>query len=452
MRDMSMKEYDLIVIGAGPGGYVAAERAGDQGLSVLLVEQAELGGVCTNEGCIPTKALLNAAKHLAHGKEADKYGVHFENPRFDLSEAMAWKNETVETLRNGIAFLMKKSKVEVVPGRAECPERGVVLAAGERYRYKNLIVATGSSAFVPPIPGADGPKVVTNREILQIEEIPQRLTIIGGGVIGIEFACFFSAIGTKVTVVEMLDEIIPLMDADFSKLMRRALPDVEFRLSAKVTGIDGGSVTFEQDGKTDHTEGDLVLMSVGRRPNTAGLEELGLDIGRQGIAVNETMQTNLPGVYAAGDVTGKSLLAHSASRMGEVAVDSITGGRQIMRYGAIPWAVYTFPEAAGCGLTEEEAAKAGHQVITGEAQMRANGRFLAEYGKRAPGLCKVVADAETGVLLGVHMLGDSCSEIIYGAAAMIEAELRIRDIKEIVFPHPSVSEIIKDAVWAMTHT
>ncbi|GAK58112.1 dihydrolipoyl dehydrogenase [Candidatus Vecturithrix granuli] len=441
--------YDVMIVGAGPGGYIAAERAGARGKSVLLIEKAHLGGVCTNEGCIPTKSLLNSAKQYVHGMEAAKFGVHFDCARFDLAEAMTWKQDVIETLRKGIAFLMKKHKVEVVTGEAQFLDRQTVSVNGNTYQGKNLIIATGSSSLVPPIPGVDSSQVVTNREILQITELPKSLIIVGGGYIGMEFASFFSSVGVEVHVIEMMDEIVPMMDMEFARLLRKSIDKVSYHLGAKVEAIQGNTVTFSSKGKSTALQADLILMSVGRRPNVQGLEHLRLDIRRQGIKVNEQMQTNLPGVYAIGDVNGESLLAHSASRMAEVAVNTICGQRDRMRYHAIPWVVYTLPEVAGCGLTEQEAQKQGFPVKTATMQMRANGRFLAEYGKRAPGMCKVVVDADTNVLKGVHLFGAACSEMIYGAAAMIEAELRVQDIQQIIFPHPTVSEVIRDTLWEL---
>ena len=441
--------YDIIVVGAGPGGYIAAERAGARGKSVLLIEKSHLGGVCTNEGCIPTKSLLNSAKQYVHGLEAGKFGVHFDRAQFHLGEAMAWKQDVIETLRKGIAYLMKKYGVEVITGEAEFLDRQTVRVNGLMYQGKHLIIATGSSATVPPIPGADSPHVLTNREILQIAELPEKLVIIGGGYIGMEFASFSSNVGVDVHVIEMMDEIVPMMDGEFAKTLRKSMPNVTYHLGAKVEKIAGKEIFFSLRGKTESLYADIVLMSVGRRPNVQRLEKLGLDIRPQGIKVNEQMQTNLPGVYAIGDVNGKSLLAHSASRMGEVAVHTICSQPDRMRYQAIPWVVYTLPEVAGCGLTEQEARQQDMHVKTATVQMRANGRFLAEYGKQSPGLCKVVIDADTNILKGVHLLGANCSEMIYGVAAMLEAELRVQDIQEIIFPHPTVSEIIKDAIWEL---
>jgi dihydrolipoamide dehydrogenase len=325
---------------------------------------------------------------------------------------------------------------------------------GTTYTGDYLIIATGSSPVVPPISGASLPHVVTSNEILAIEKLPASLAIIGGGVIGVEFASFFSSVGVKVSIVEMMDEILPMMDSEFAKLMRREMKEVDFQLGCRVTEITESGVTYtDAKGKEQKLSADMVLLSVGRRPNTQGMEALGLDISRTGIIVDDTLRTNVPHIYAVGDVNGKSLLAHSASRMAEVVVSNLFGnGGQNMRYHAIPWAVYGIPEGAGCGLTETEAKRKNRNIVSATTQMRSNGRFLAEHGKRAAGLCKVVADAETKVILGIHFLGPYSSEMIYGAAAIIEAELRIKDVKEIVFPHPSVSEIIKDTLFAIEHT
>ncbi len=442
-----MQKYDLIVVGAGPGGYVAAQRAGELGKKVLLVEKENLGGVCTNRGCIPTKSLLNSAKQYLHAKEAQKFGVHCQDVSFNLSEAMKWKMETIETLRGGIAFLMKSNKVDVVFGEAVFEDNHHIKVKEAVYETDYIILATGSSPFIPPIEGSRGANVVTSDEILELKEIPQKLAVIGGGVIGIEFASFFSLLGTKVDVIEMMPEILPMMDGEFSKILRREMKAVDFHLGCKVTKVlENGVVFLNAKGEEENVECDLVLMSVGRRANIAGLEPLNLHVERGAVVVDETMQTNVSNIYAIGDLNAKSQLAHSASRMADVAVDNIFGkSSQVMRYNAIPWAVYGSPEAAGCGLTESAAKALGKQVKAATVQMRANGRFLAENGKRAIGLVKVVADSETGAVLGVHLLGPYSSEMIWGASALIEAELRVQDVAEVVFPHPSVSELIKDA-------
>ncbi|MDK2963408.1 MAG: dihydrolipoamide dehydrogenase [Verrucomicrobiota bacterium] len=446
-------EYDIIIIGAGPGGYVMAERAGHLGKKVLLIEKEYLGGVCLNWGCIPTKTLLNSAKHYVHAKEAPNFGVTTGDVQFDLTKAMAWKTEVIETLRGGIAFTMKKNKVTVINGTAKFLGPRKVQVGDKVYEGENVVIATGSSPFIPPIPGTEQLHVMTSTDILSIEKMPETLAVIGGGVIGIEFASFFSSLGVKVDVIEMLDEIIPFMDRGQAKEFRRALKGkVTFNLGCRVTAIDDHTVKYTTaKGEDKAIDADIVLMSVGRSPNLKdmGFEEAGLDFDRRGIKVDEQLRTNLPNVYAIGDVTGLSQLAHSASRMGEVALNTICGKRDRFRMNAIPWAVYSMPEVAGCGLTENQAKDAGHNVETASLPMTMSGRFLAENGKRGPGSVKVVKDADTDVLLGVHMVGAGCSEMIYGAAVMIEAELRVKDVQEIVFPHPTVGEVLRDVMFAL---
>ena len=447
---MAEERYDVIVIGGGPGGYLAAERAGNLGKKVLLLEKERLGGVCLNWGCVPTKCLLNSAKLYHMALNSEQFGVSVETASFDLAVAMAWKNQVVDAQVKGIEFLMKRSKVTVVAGEGRLLDRNTVTAGGKSFTGDSIILATGSSPVSPPIPGIESSRVVTSRDVLDISELPSRMVIIGGGVIGLEFAAFFSMVGVDVTVIELLPEIISILDKDITSVLRRAIPDVTFHLDARVTAIEPDGVSFKQGSKKGRADADIVLMAVGRRPNISdiGIENAGIEADRAGIRVNDYMQTNVPGVYAIGDVTGKSLLAHSAYRMAEVAVNHAAGKPDRMRYHAIPWVVYTHPEAAGAGLTEREAETQGREVRIAKVPMRINGRFLAEHGK-AQGLCKVVVDKHTDVLLGVQMVGGACSEIIYGASAMIEGEFRARDIREVLFPHPTVSEVIKDALWEL---
>jgi len=449
-----MEKFDLIVVGSGPGGYIAAQRAGDLGKKVLLVEKEHLGGVCTNKGCIPTKALLNSAKMYRHALDSEKMGVSAKEVTYDLAGAMSWKQETVETLRGGIAFLMKSAKVTVVNGEATFIDKNSVEVAGKTYSATDMIVATGSSPLVPPIEGSTLEHVVTSDEVLEIKKVPSSLVIIGGGVIGIEFASYFSSIGTKVTVVELLDEILPMMDKDFAKLIRREMKDVTFNLGCKVTKITDEKVVFvDPKGNEQSVAGELVLLSVGRRANLKGVEKLNLATDKGYIVVDENLKTNVDNVWAIGDVNGKSLLAHSASRMAEVVVANLySSEKQKMRYFAIPWALYGIPEAAGCGLTEQEAIKQNREILVGTTQMRANGRFLAEHGKRASGLCKVVVDKKSKAILGIHLIGPYSSEIIASASVVIESELRIKEVKELIFPHPSVAEILKDTLFAIEKT
>jgi dihydrolipoamide dehydrogenase len=448
---MGDKIYDVIVIGAGPGGYLAAERTGAIGKKVLLVDKNEnLGGVCLNKGCIPTKALLNSAKIFYAAQNSQHLGIYVSGISYDLKNIMDWKNKTISTLTKGIQYQMKKNNVEVVTGTAQLENRNIVLIDGKKYKAENIIIATGSSPVKLSVPGADKPHVMTSDEVVNINELPKSLVIIGGGVIGIEFASYFSMLGVNVTIIELLPEILPNFDRDIASLMRSSLKKCNFITSAKVTSIDNEKVNFIRDSKVESCNTDAVLLAVGRTPNVdnIGLEKINIDFDCKGIRVNERMQTNISNIYAIGDVTGKFLLAHSAYRMGEVAVNNICNQKDIMRYHAVPWVVYSYPELSSVGLTEEQAKKENRNVKISSLQMWSNGRFLAEHGGDK-GICKVVIDASTDVLLGVTLLGGVNSEMIYGAAAMIEAEFRVKDIRDIIFPHPTVSEIIKDTIWSI---
>jgi dihydrolipoamide dehydrogenase len=445
---MADTNFDLIIIGAGPAGHVAAERAGALHKKVLVAEPAPLGGVCLNQGCIPTKTLLNSAKLYSHALHGDVFGVHVDGARYDLAAAMAWKARVMETIRKGIAYQFRTHGVEHVSGPARLTGRGCVEIGGKSYTAPRILVATGSLPAVIPVPGAD--TAIGSTEALELKALPKSVVVIGGGYIGMEFASFFSQVGVKVSVVEMLPEIVPLLDPDIAVILRRSHPAVDFRLGARVQAVENGRVRFSTGGTEEAIDAEVVLMAVGRRPNVdgVGLEAAGVEFDRKGVRVDSRMRTNIPGIWAAGDVTGRSMLAHSASRMAEVAVSDMFGGGTPMRYGAIPWVVYTSPEVAGAGLGEEQARKEGRRVVTSVLDMKANGRFVAENDK-VRGLCKLIVDADTKVLIGVQMIGPSTSEIIYGAAAMMEAELRVQDIREIIFPHPTVSEILRDAAWAM---
>ena len=457
--------YDLAIIGGGPGGYVAAERAGAAGLKVVLFERKSLGGVCLNEGCIPTKTLLYSAKVYNYAKEGDHYGVYVSDPSFKYEEIVARKDKVVKKLVGGVKAAMKGNKVEVVAENATIQGRdseGIKIeAAGQVYAAKNLLICTGSEAAVPPVPGLKeaGDVIVTNREILALTQRPESLVVIGGGVIGMEFAAFFSTLGTKVTVVEMLPKILGPLDDEISDMLQKVYEKrgVEFCLRCKVTGIEGNTVVYEDpEGKVCRVSGDKILVSVGRRANLKdfGLENLGVELalnpaGRPyGIKVDEKMKTNVPGVYAAGDVTGFSMLAHTASREGEVAVNNILGKEDRMRYNAIPGVVYTNPEVAGVGLTEAEAKAKGIDYKVVKLPMAYAGRFVAENDK-GEGICKIIVGAKYHEVLGVHMLGNPCSEIISAACIAIETEMTLEQMQEVVFPHPTVSEIIKETSFTI---
>jgi len=445
--------YDLCIIGAGPAGYVAAERAGHAGMKVILFDAKALGGVCLNEGCIPTKTLLYSAKLFEQAKSAEKYGIICGDVKADFAKIMERKDKIIRKLNAGIAASLKANKVESAKGKAKLKKRtleGIQIAVGDQlYEGKNVLICTGSEAAVPPIKGLDKSSFLTNREILQLKELPGSLNVIGGGVVGIEFASFFNALGTKVRVMEMADEILPGIDREISKMLREELTQkgIEFHLQAKVTEVRDGEVIFENRGLSK-APAEQVLVSTGRKLNTEdlGLENINVEYSAKGIVIDHCCRTNVHNVFAAGDVTGKSLLAHSASRAGEVAVNTMLGKRDRMRYDAIPSVVYANPEIAAVGLTEETAAKQNIKVKVFKKPLVFAGRFVAENeGKN--GLIKVIAGEKHGEILGVHMIGNPSSEIIFGACMAIEMQMRVQDIKEIVFPHPTVSEIFKEALF-----
>ena len=447
-----MAEYDVIVIGGGPGGYIAAERLAAAGRTVLLAEPTSLGGTCLNVGCIPTKALLNSAKLYQQAQRSAQFGVTAESVAYDWAGIQAWKNMTVSTLVGGVAKLLAKHGVEVVNEPAWLLADNQVEVAGVCHQGRDVIVATGSVPVWPSIPGAvDNPGVVDSTGLLGIDQVPERLAIIGGGVIGVEFASVFSRLGASVHVIEMMDEILPFMDPDLARCVRTGMSGVEFQLGAMVESIDGTTVHYARAGQSRAVEADLVLMAVGRRPQLDGwgVEATGLKIDG-GVVVDDRMRTNLEHVWAVGDVTGRSLLAHAAYRMGEVAAAGILGGApgQTVRWDTMPWAVYCHPEAAGVGLTAAECARRGIAVEQATAPLVQSGRFVAEHGLSRSGQVKVVAEKGSRVIRGIQMVGPYAPETIWGAAAVLEMEFTVEDVQQLVFPHPSISEGIREAVWA----
>lgn len=452
-----MENFDLIVIGGGPGGYLAAERAAHAGLKTLLFEKRALGGVCLNEGCIPSKSLLNSAKTYEHALHASDYGVTCASVTIDQKKVVARKAKVVRILVAGVRGKMKDAGVTVVMEEAvitgKDTEGILVTAGGNTYRGKNLIVATGSSNVVPPLLGLRenlGGFVLTNREVLELKEIPEKFVVIGGGVIGLEMACYFNAVGSEVTVIEMLDHIAGATDREIGAMLQKDLEKkgVTFLLGHKVQGVEPGAVVAEDaTGERKRIPADKVLLSIGRRANCQGigLETIGVAFDR-GILTDEQCRTNVPGVYAVGDVNGRHMLAHTAYREAEVAVANILGRHDAMHYRANPSVIYTHPEIACVGKTEEACREEGIDCEVAKLSMRYSGRFVAE-NQGADGLCKIIIDRRERTILGVHLIGTYSGEIIWGAAEMIERKLRVKDARKIIFPHPTVSEIIREVLW-----
>lgn len=446
-------KYQVIIIGGGPAGYTAAEAAGKAGLSVLLFEKQNLGGVCLNEGCIPTKTLLYSAKTYDGVKHASKYAVTVSEASFDLSKIIARKSKVVRKLVLGVKSKLTSNNVTIINGEATILDKNKICCGEEIYECDNLILCTGSETFIPPISGIDTVNYWTHREALDNKELPASLAIVGGGVIGMEFASFFNSLGVKVTVIEMMDEILGGMDKELSALLRAdyAKRGITFLLSTKVVSLaqseEGVLVSYENADGAGNVTAEKLLMSVGRRPVTKGfgLENLNLQRTERGsILVNGQMESSLPGVYVCGDLTGFSLLAHTAVREAEVAVHAILGKTDTMSYRAIPGVVYTNPEIAGVGQTEESLIAKGIAYRAVKLPMAYSGRFVAE-NEGVNGVCKVLL-RDDDTILGAHVLGNPASEIITLAGMAIEMKLKAAEWKKIVFPHPTVAEIFREAL------
>ena len=450
--------YDLIILGGGPAGYNAAERAGSAGLKTLVIEERALGGVCLNEGCIPTKTLLYSAKIYDYAKHGADYGVTFGSASIDHGFVVNRKNKVVKQLVSGVGAKMKKAGVEVVNATAFIKGRdadGFTVAAGDKeYVGKQLLIATGSSPALPPIDGlADSLKsgfALTNREVLDLKDIPKTIVVVGGGVIGLEMASYFNSVGSKVYVLEMLDHIAGATDREISELLKKeyAKRGVEFILGAKVTSIKNNSVSYEKDSKVNVIEADYALVSIGRRARTQGIgcENIGLKLERGAIVTNEYGKTNVPGVWAAGDVNGKSMLAHTAYREGEVCINNILGKKDRINYNSIPAVIYTNPEVASVGETSETVKEKGIDARVETLTLKYSGRYIAE-NEHGNGILKLIINNEHNNIIGLHMIGSYASEIIYGAAMMVETEMRVTDIQKLVFPHPTVCEVIREAMF-----
>jgi dihydrolipoamide dehydrogenase len=442
--------YDLIVIGAGPGGYEAAAHAGKMGKKVALVERGCMGGTCLNVGCIPAKTFLRSSKLFHECGEAAKYGVRLGSVEFDMPAVVERKNRVVGTLTKGVEGMLKRAGVEVIAGQARLTARNAVEVGAVRYEAANILLATGSRPAKPPIPGIGSEGVLDSDTVFDLQRVPEKIAIIGGGYIGLEFACFFNEVGAKVSVYEMLPQIAAGCDLEIStrmlQIMKRA--GIEFNVSARVLGIEGHTIRYQAaDGSQSSAVADCILNSTGRAPlvEGLGLEELSVDFTPKGVKTSELGKTNVAGVWACGDVTGRRMLAHAATREGIVAVNNMFGKKDRIRYQAIPAVVYTHPEVASVGRTEEELKTMGIEYRKSVVPMAVAGRFLVEH-EGGTGMVKVLAGARFGEILGVHAIGDASSEFIIAAAIMVETEMCVSDVSEIVFPHPTVSEALREAI------
>lgn len=445
----------IIIIGGGPGGYVAAIRAAQLGAQVTLIEKDKLGGTCLNRGCVPTKALLRSAEIMTEIKNAGTFGISAEKVTLDFTAVMKRKEEVVKRLQMGVTFLMKKNKVRVVNGTGTFIDNRTVAVGSEKIKADAIVIATGSKPSGIPVRGVDEPGVITSDDALSLEQLPKSMVIIGGGVIGLEFAQILHRLGCKVTVVEMMPQLLPTEDEEIARVLEGILKKegIDIYTCATVTGVrtdaqKGKVVSFTTKDGAQEKAGEKVLLAVGRRPCTDGLgaDKAGVAMDKGRIIVNEKMETHVPGIYAIGDVTGKIMLAHVAMEEGKVAVENVLGANRKMSYREIPRCIYTSPGVGGVGLTEAEAKKKGNIKI-GRFPLIASGKALIL--NETSGMVKIIADEKYGEILGVHIIGPEATELISEAVLAMSLEATFEEIAATIHAHPTLSESMMEAALAV---
>lgn len=445
------KKYDAAVLGGGPGGYVAAIRLAQLGKKTVLIEQKEVGGTCLNRGCIPTKALLHCADVYETVLYASQYGVTATDVQYDYGKIAEKKDTIVNSLRHGVEFLLKKAGVDIVYGRGILTGRCEIELNGETIFAESIVLATGSRPANVPIPGIDSQGVMNSDGVLALKEAPESLVIIGGGVIGIEFATMMRTFGKKVTVIEMLPQILTGVDSSIATEMRKVLENrgMEIHTSAKVTKIENvnGSVVchYEKDGHTLSANGQICVIAIGRKPNTEGIgfEKVGIKLTKAFVDTDDTMRTNVPNIYAIGDITGKVQLAHVASAQGIIAAHNIVGEHKTMNYDVVPACIYTSPEIACVGMDENAAKDAGYDVKIGSFMTSVNGKSMI-LGEKY-GFVKIVTDSNTGEILGAQMMCPRATDMIAEICAIMKAEGTIEELEDTIHPHPTISEMVMEA-------
>lgn len=446
-----MKNYDIVVIGAGPGGYVAAIKAAQLGAKVAIIEKKYIGGVCLNIGCIPTKALIKSARVYQDILNSSSFGIDLDQKsvKVNLSHVIKRKDNIVKRLTGGVGMLLKKNKVDIYNGEAKVKDKNTVEVNGEVLKTNNLIIATGARPVIPPIPGVEeGIKsgyILTSKEALSLDKVPENLVVVGGGVIGIEFATIYASFGSNVTVIEMADNILVNIDDEVRETYLKSLKKQHINIITKgaVTKVDKNKVIYSKDGKDHEVVADKVLMSVGMRPNSEGFEHLGIEITRQGIITNEKLETTVKGVYAIGDVNGKMMLAHVASAEGIIAVENIMGKESKIDYKKVPSGIYGTPEIANIGYTEQEAKAEGIDYKVSKFPLLGNGKSLAE--GEADGFVKIIANKKYNEVIGVHILAPHATDLIAEAAVLMELEGTAYELANAIHPHPTLSETLMEA-------